>query len=79
MTTGPLFTKILDPVDFSPCSNAAFYVALSLARIFQAEVLFLHVMDTKSLQSLNVLGLAPSSEEKTQIRKLRSGSPARIG
>ena len=53
-----LFPKILVPVDFSPCSEEAFRVALSLARLSQSEVLLLHVIDTKSLQALNALGLA---------------------
>ena len=34
-----LFTKILVPVDFSPCSEEAFRVALTLAKTFQAQLL----------------------------------------
>ena len=52
-----LFTKILVPVDFSPCSEEAFRLALSFAKSYQAEVLLLHVVDTKSLDALNRLGL----------------------
>ncbi len=66
-----LFSKILVPVDFSPCSEEAFRVALSLARLFQAEVLLLHVIDTKSLTALNRLGLALPSEETGQKKRLR--------
>lgn len=66
-----LFSKILVPVDFSPCSEEAFRHALSLSRMFQAEVLLLHVMDTKSLDALNRLGLASPSEESTQKKHLR--------
>jgi nucleotide-binding universal stress UspA family protein len=66
-----LFSKILVPVDFSPCSEEAFRVALSLARLFQAEVLLLHVIDTKSLTALNRLGLARPSEEPGQKKRLR--------
>ncbi|MEW6544759.1 MAG: universal stress protein [Nitrospirota bacterium] len=65
-----LFPKILVPVDFSPCSEEAFRVALSLARLYQSEVLLLHVTDTKSLQALNALGLALPSEERAQKRRL---------
>ena len=66
-----LFKKILVPVDFSACSEEAFRVALSLARVFQAEILLLHVVDTKSLTTLNMLGLARPSEEAGQKKRLR--------
>lgn len=65
------FARILVPVDFSPCSEEAFRVALALARQFEAEVLLLHVVDTKALDALNVLGLARPSEEVEQRRRLR--------
>lgn len=66
-----LFSRILVPVDFSPSSQEAFRVALSLARLFQAEVLLFHVVDTKSLDALNMLGLALPSEEAKQKKRLR--------
>ncbi len=66
-----LFSKILVPVDFSPCSEEAFRLALALARLFQAEVLLLHVIDVKSLTALNRLGLALPSEEREQKKRLR--------
>ncbi len=65
-----LFTKILVPVDFSPCSEEAFRIALSFARSYQAEVLLLHVVDTKSLDALNRLGLAPASDAAKQKKQL---------
>src|SRR5574340_1796922 len=65
-----LFTKILVPVDFSPCSEAAFRIALSFANLFQAEVLLLHVIDTKNLDALNRLGLASSSAVEQQKKRL---------
>lgn len=65
------FSKILVPVDFSPCSEEAFRMALSLARVFQAEVSLLHVVDIKSLTTLNMLGLARPSEEAEQKKRLR--------
>lgn len=66
----PIFQRILLPVDFSPCSREAFLIGLRLARQFQAQVFFLHVIDTKSLDALNALGLALPSEEKTQKKRL---------
>jgi nucleotide-binding universal stress UspA family protein len=68
---GPLFKKILVPVDFSPCSRQAFLIALNLAKLFDAQILFLHVIDTKALEGLNALGLASPSEEKIQKKRLR--------
>ena len=65
-----LFTKILVPVDFSPCSEEAFRLALSFAKSYQAEVILLHVVDTKSLDALNRLGLAPASEASKQKKQL---------
>ena len=41
-------------------------MALSLARVYQAEVLLCHVVDTQSLEALNHLGLALPSEESAQ-------------
>lgn len=73
---GASFKKILVPVDFSACSEEAFRIALSLARVFQAEILLLHVIDTKSLEALNRLGLASISEEKVQKKRL--GHHARL-
>lgn len=65
------FPRILLPVDFSPCSEEAFRVGLSLARVFQSQVLLLHVIDTKSLGTLNALGLGRPSEEAGQLKRLR--------
>ncbi len=44
-------------------------MALSLARVYQAEVLLCHVVDTQSLEALNHLGLALPSEESAQKKK----------
>ncbi len=65
------FEKILVPVDFSPCSEEAFRLAVSLARVYQSEVLLLHVIDRRALDALNRAGLAPPSEERGQIKRLR--------
>jgi len=66
------FRKILVPIDFSPCSEEAFRVALTLARTFQAELLPLHVVDTSALATFNQLGLlAVPSDAQGQKRRLR--------
>lgn len=64
------FQRILLPVDFAPISREAFLLGLRLAHQFQAQVFLLHVIDTKSLDALNALGLALPSEEKSQIKRL---------
>lgn len=67
-----LFRKILVPVDFSPCSNEAFRVALHLARTFGAELVVLHVIDTSAVAAFNRLGLlAVPSDATAQRRRLR--------
>ena len=67
-----LFRKILVPIDFSPCSEEAFRVALALAKTFQAELLLLHVVDTSALATFNQLGLlAVPSDAQGQKRRLR--------
>jgi nucleotide-binding universal stress UspA family protein len=67
-----LFSKILVPVDFSPCSAEAFRVAMSLAEITKADVLLLHVIDTTALDAFNRLGLlAVPSDTAAQKRRLR--------
>ena len=65
-----LFSKILVPVDFSPCSEEAFRLACTLARMFSSELMLLHVVDTKSLEALNRLGLALPSEGRKQKKRL---------
>ena len=67
----PMFQKILVPVDFSPSSRQAFRMALEFAQLFHAQIVFLHVIDTKALDALNALGLALPSEEKVQKKRLR--------
>ena len=67
-----LFRKVLVPIDFSPCSEEAFRVALTLAKTFQAELLLLHVVDTSALATFNQLGLlAVPSDAQGQKRRLR--------
>jgi nucleotide-binding universal stress UspA family protein len=67
-----LFRKILVPVDFSPCSNEAYRVALQMARAFQSEMTVLHVIDTSAVAAFNRLGLlAVPSDATAQRRRLR--------
>ena len=67
-----LFSRILVPVDFSPCSVEAFRMAVSLAEVTQADLLLLHVIDTSALDAFNRLGLlAVPSDTAAQRRRLR--------
>lgn len=74
-----LFHKILVPVDFSPCSDEAFRVALEIARAFESEVTLLHVIDTSTIAAFNRLGLlAVPSDATAQRRRLRHQARLRI-
>jgi nucleotide-binding universal stress UspA family protein len=67
-----LFKKILVPVDFSPCSDEAFWVACEIARLCGASMTVLHVIDTGALAAFNRLGLlAVPSDAAGQRRRLR--------
>jgi len=69
---GALFSSILVPVDFSPCSEEAFRVACELARLCGAKVLVAHVIDLGAVESLNKMGLlAVPSDAAAQKRRLR--------
>jgi len=50
------FHKILIPVDFSSCSLEAFRAAVVLAQQFKAELLVLHVIDSRLLSSFAAAG-----------------------
>src|ERR1700675_842121 len=67
-----LFHKILVPVDFSPCSDAAFKTAVQLAHASKSELVMLHVIDTGAIAAFNRLGLlAVPSDATVQRRRLR--------
>jgi nucleotide-binding universal stress UspA family protein len=67
-----LFKRILVPVDFSSCSDEAFRVACDMARICEASLTVLHVIDTSVLAVFNRLGLlAVPSDAAAQRRRLR--------
>lgn len=66
---GAPFSSILVPVDFSPCSEEAFRVACDLARLCNATVQVLHVIDTNALAAFNRLGLLAVPSDRTAQRK----------
>lgn len=67
-----LFKTILVPVDFSPCSDEAFRIACQMARLCDASVHVLHVIDTSALAAFHRLGLlAVPSDAAAQRRRLR--------
>ena len=69
---GPLFKKILVPVDFSACSEEAFRVAVRLEDALDAEVTVMHVIDVNTVDAFNRLGLlAVPSDATKQRRRLR--------
>jgi nucleotide-binding universal stress UspA family protein len=70
--TGGLFSKILVPVDFSPCSEEAFRMALWMATVTQADIVLLHAIDTSAIDALNRLGLlSVPSDTSAQKKRLR--------
>lgn len=62
------FRKILVPVDFSPCSLAAYAMAVSLARRYQAELLLLYVLDVRTLAAVERLGVRIPPDKLKMIR-----------
>jgi nucleotide-binding universal stress UspA family protein len=66
---GPLFKKILVPVDFSSCSEEAFRVALQLEEALGAELTVMHVIDVNTVEAFNRLGLLAVPSDATQQRK----------
>lgn len=80
------FHKILVPVDFSPCAYEAYRAAVTLAREFRGELLVLHVIDTRILESLteasrlkaDVLIEALHKKAKLRFRSLISKYPSHV-
>ena len=69
---GPLFKKILVPVDFSTCSEEAFRVAVQLENALGAELTVMHVIDLNTVDAFNRLGLlAVPSNAAAQRKRLR--------
>lgn len=69
---GPLFKKVLVPVDFSTCSLEAFRVGVQLSEAFDAELTVMHVIDVNTVDAFNRLGLlAVPSDAIAQRKRLR--------
>ena len=62
------FTTILVPIDFSPCSLEAFRMAVSMARRYEAELLLVHVVDTRMLAAIEKLGIPVKADQMKTIR-----------
>jgi nucleotide-binding universal stress UspA family protein len=67
-TAAEKFRTILVPLDFSPCSLAAYTMALSLARQYQAELLLLYVLDVRTLAAVERLGVRIPPDKLKMIR-----------
>lgn len=61
-------STILVPVDFSPCSLAAYRMAVSVARRYGAGVLLVHVVDTRTLAAVKKLGFTIDPHQLKAIR-----------
>ena len=80
------FHKILVPVDFSPCAYEAYRAAVTLSRQLRGELLVLHVIDTRILESFSeasplkadVLGEALRKKARLRFRSLLSGHPSSV-
>ncbi|MFT7622534.1 MAG: universal stress protein A [Myxococcota bacterium] len=59
------YKKILVPIDFSDGSRKAFYVSLKYAKLFQAQVVLLHVRERVSSPS----AIEKSTEELEQLEE----------
>ena len=69
---GPLFKKVLVPVDFSTCSLEAFRVGVQLSDAVDAELTVMHVIDVNTVDAFNRLGLlAVPSDATAQRKRLR--------
>ncbi|MHC4473332.1 MAG: universal stress protein, partial [Planctomycetota bacterium] len=57
-------SRILVPTDFSEYSERAFRYAVNLARVFSAEIVLLHVLDTRVVE--NIYHIHELSPEKAR-------------
>lgn len=65
----PQFTKILVPVDFSECSCDAFDYALSLARQYNGRIILLHVVDSRSYESIFHIHMISEQQAGDMLRQ----------
>jgi nucleotide-binding universal stress UspA family protein len=59
---------ILVPIDFSACSLDAFRMAVSVARRYGAELLLVHVVDTRMLAAVERLGIPVTKDQMKTVR-----------
>lgn len=59
---------ILVPIDFSACSLDAFRMAVSVARRYGAELLLVHVVDTRMLAAVERLGIPVTKDRMKTVR-----------
>ena len=70
--------RILVPTDFSDTSEKAFAFAAELARAFGAEIILLHVVDTRVVDNVFHIHQLPPDEARRKMRKSAEEAVARI-
>ena len=68
------YATIICPVDFSPCSRRAFYKAVGYAKLFNAKLYVLHVVE----RNLSVGSYEQVEEESTEMDRLEAGLVRRL-
>jgi nucleotide-binding universal stress UspA family protein len=71
MATSQLFKKILVPVDNSKYSIGAARFAIELARVHESQVIFLHVVDVRAIETMARYG--QESKEALLVKAEESG------
>jgi nucleotide-binding universal stress UspA family protein len=71
MATSRLFTKILIPVDNSKYAINAARMAIQLARVHQSQLIFLHVVDVRAIETMVRYG--QESKEALLVKAEESG------
>jgi nucleotide-binding universal stress UspA family protein len=70
--------RILVPMDFSDTSEKAFSYAAEIARAFGAEIVLLHVVDTRVVDNVFHIHSMPPEDARAQMRKSAEEAVARI-
>jgi universal stress protein A len=68
------YKRILCPVDFSECSRKAFYQAVGYARVFEAELVILHISE----QNFAVAGYEDVAASTDAMDRLEAGLIRRL-
>ena len=71
MATSNLFKKILVPVDNSKYSVEAARLAIQLAQLHESQVIFLHVVDVRAIETMARYG--SESKEALLVKSEESG------